>query len=316
MKLSWSKWVVTVCLCGVLGATWACEGDFNLSISFVTPQRADDTQTQTVALMDDSRVVVDNHNGSTRVTVDPAATAATVEITKVALAEDQDAADELLTKIEVAVTPPSDGDHALRISAPRPDAAADSEGDFHFEVTDDELNVTGVLHSRRVALVKLLITLPPGHAVEVTQKNGAIRAAGLDVASSLSTDNGSVRALNATGDITVRTDNGSVRVEDHRASLDARTHNGSLEINLDSLGASQEIVGRTSNGCIELDVPMDIDAELRAETDHGMIEFDPDDFDAHSDLSYHHHHLAVTLNDGGPSIKLNTDNGWIDIDGR
>src|SRR5262245_14657744 len=93
-------------------------GDFTLNVRL--PKRAEHSETQKIALPDAAAVVITNDVGSTRVEVDPAATQATIEITRVALADSQAAADDLLTKIVVTVTPPSEADNTLRISAPRP----------------------------------------------------------------------------------------------------------------------------------------------------------------------------------------------------
>lgn len=310
-----NKWTVTLCLCAVATSLWACEG-FSLNITFVTPKRATTSETRNAAMPADAGLVVNNENGSTHIIVDPAATQAQIEITRIALAEDQAGADELLTKIVVTVTPPTAEDNTLRIDAPRPPEATGSGNDFDFELSEDVLVITGVLSTKAVAIVELRITLPPAHAVSATQTKGFLRAAGLDRASALTATNGSIRVLDAIAAVTAQTDNGFIHTRNHAASLDARARNGSLEIDVQALAADQQIVGRTQNGHIELDVPHDIDARLSAVTENGIIGFDDIDFDHIADLTHTSTTVTATLNDGGPTINLRTENGLIDIDGH
>jgi len=315
MRTYRSKWITVWCLCAVAGSLWACEG-FILNITFVAPKRAEATETQNAAMPADAGLVVNNENGSTHIIVDPAATQAEIEITRIAIAEDQAAADDLLTKIVVTVTLPTAEDNNLRISAPKPPEATGNDNDFNFELSEDVLVITGVLKTKAVAVVELRITLPPAHAVDATQTNGFLRAAGLDRASSLTGENTSIRVLDATAAVTAETDTGFIHTRNHAASLDARTRNGSLEIDVQALAAGQQIVGRTQNGHIELDVPHDIDAQLSAVTENGIVGFDDIDFDHIADLTHTSTTVTATLNDGGPTIDLRTENGLIDIDGH
>jgi hypothetical protein len=289
--------------------------DFTISLSFVTPEKAESTETLTAAMPDGAKIVVNNRNGSTRVTVDPNATEATLEITRIAFGADQEEADALLENIVVTVTPPTAEDNTLRVEAPRPDVASENDGDFQATLIDDELHITGIMNTRRVAIVKLRITIPAGHAVEVTNYNGAVRAVDLDTASTLTSRNGSIRTIDATANLTIETNNGAIEVEGHRGSLDVETHNGRLEIEVRSLAADQQIRAETKNGMIRLELPSDIDAELSAETNNGLIVFREREFDGVTNLEMERRTLTATLNGGGPTIDVETHNGMIDIDG-
>ncbi len=308
------KGVVVVAACVGLAIIWACDG-FTFSFTFSVPKSAEATATQYLAMPAGAGLVVNNENGSTRVTVDASISQAEIEITRIALADTEAEADDLLEKIVVQVTAPTGGDNNLRISAPKPEEATGHDADWQFELVDDELNITGVLNSRLVAIVRLRIKIPPNHAVDVTSQNGAIRAVNLDTASSLTTGNGSVRVRNASTNVTVRADNGAINVEDHRGTLDAQTDNGSLDVNVDALAAGQQVIARTQNGNIEALLPSDIDAELTAETENGFVDFDRDDFDDVPASDIRTRRVTATLNGGGPTIDLDTGNGWIEIDG-
>lgn len=307
--------IITLGSCLALTAGLSCDS-FTLNISFVRPERAEDTSTQTATMPAGARLVVANENGSTRVSVasDPAATDATIEITRIALADDQAAADALLAAIVVTVTAPTAEDNTLRISAPRPDAATGATGDLQFNLEEDELNVTGVLGSREVAIVRLRITIPAGHEVEVTNENGAIRTVDLDTAGTLAGENTSIRSSDATANLTITTENGAIDVEGHRASLDAQTHNGHVSIEVRALAADQHVTGQTDNGMIELHLPPDLDAALSAETENGFVAFDRDDFDAAGVTVQSTRRVEATLNDGGASVEVQTQNGMIEVD--
>ncbi len=305
------KRIIGLSACCLLASLWACDG-FTFSFTFVTPQTAEAVATQTAAMPGGAKLVVNNEVGSTRVTIDPGATQMTAVITRIAVAEDQTEADELLTKIIVTITETAD---QITIDAPKPAEATGVDTDFSFELVDDELNITGIVNSRRVAVVNLRITIPPTHQVEVTNYNGAIRTVDLDAAAVLTSHNGRIHTIDTTAALSLETYDGSIKVEGHRGSLDAETHNGKLDIELRTLAAGEHVIGQTHNGRVELDLPSDLDAELSAQTDSGPIEFENGDWDDVSDVSWSSWHgLTATLNNGGPTIDVSTHNGRVEID--
>lgn len=315
MSLRRSLRFCSLAACCTLASIVACD-TVSFNITFAIPKRATAVDTQHVALPDGARVLVNNENGSTHISVDPAAVDARIEITRTAYGRGQADADELLDKIVVTVTPPVDPENVLKIDAPTPSEATSDESSFQGTFNDDELNITGIIGGGQVATVGLRITLPPGHGVEVTQGNGAVRASDLDTESTLRTDNGRVRVMDAAAKVTIRTDNGSVDVEDHSGSLDVETDNGSVDIEIQSLVGEQKVRAVTDNGRIDLTLPRDIDADLSAMTDDGFIRFDLTDFDSVDHATATGRSLVATLNGGGPPIHLETDNGLIDIEGQ
>ncbi len=313
MGISRKKALAAFCLALPLTCLLACES-FSINFTFITPKTASATDTFNIDLPAGAGVVVDNENGSTRIEVDQNATQATIEVERKAYGGTQEEVDALLADIVVTITEPTAEDNTLRIDAPKPAAASSAESDFEFSLVDDELNVTGVLRTRLIAAVRLRITLPPGHGVEVTQVNGAIRADDFDTAATLQTERGSIRVMDATGDITALTENGSVDVKDHDASLNVETDRGSVNLEVRALDAGEQIVVRTDRGTIRCRLPHDIDAELDAEADRGVVDFDLTDFDSISNLTATFDSIVATLNGGGPQITLETDHGVIDID--
>jgi len=287
----------------------------DVQVSIILPNSATASDTQEIAMPDGARLVVNNEIGGTRVEVDPTATMATVVIHRTAVADTQEEADELLTKIVVTVTAPTAGDNTLRIDAPTPDEATGTQGQFQFNTANGEFQITGLTSSVSVAHVNLRITLPPGHEVEVTHKVGTIRAIGLDAESTLMTTTGAIRSQLGKAAIIAETTTGAISIESHDGSLNLRTQTGAVSIELTGLGADEEVFARLTVGSISLDLPEQIDADLTAITELGEVDFDNDDFAQVSNLTETNDSVEATLNDGGPTIDVRTGLGDIDIDG-
>lgn len=297
------------------GTLAACEG-LQLSINFAIPRRATDVVTQKIDMPAGARLVVHNTVGSTRVTVDSAVTQASVEITRIAVASSQPAADDLLSKIVVTVTPPSGADNTLTIDAPTPAEATSDESQFSIETRDDEVTVVSISGSIRVAQVQLRITLPPGHAADVTQTTGSVRAVALDTDSTLTTVTGSIRTIGCATKITAAAKTGSVRVDSHTGALDVETDTGSVDMEVLAIAAGQSILTRLGTGSIELTLPKNVDADLKALTETGHISFFKREFNDTSNVTQSRTSLTATLNDGGASVDLRTETGSIDISSR
>lgn len=291
-------------------------GGLQLNLNFKIPKRAQDSNSRMVTMPAGASLVVVNDVGSTRVTVDPAATKATVEVTRTAYADTQAAADDLLAKIVVTITEPTPGDNVLGISAPKPAEASDSGADFSVTTNEDEVTVISINNAVLVAQVQLRITLPPNTAVDVTQKNGPIRAVTLDTDSRLETTNGSIRALGSEAKITGLTDVGAIVVSSHRGGLDLSTHAGSITAEVLDLNTSESLIARTETGAIDVTLPRGVDADLEALTETGSIDFSKRRFTATSNVVQTRSTLSATLNDGGAVIDLRAEVGSIEINSR
>jgi hypothetical protein len=311
MKMSCTKQAV-VLACLALSLLSACDS-LDLSALFVTPVTSEASRTQTVSISDGARLVVNNDNGSTRITVDSDATEATIKIARIAYAQDEATADTLLDEIAVTVTEPTWLNNTLTIDAPRPASATNDENNFSVDLSGDQMEVTGILLAQQVAVVQVTITLPAGISVQATHKNGVIRVTGLDSDTTLTMENGNVRVLESAADVTVAVTDGQVIVSDHEGSLDADVDNGAIKIEVASLSSSEEIKARAANGQITLTVPKDIDADLTAETAEGTVSFDEDDFDDVSNVNQTQDFVTATVNDGGPTINLYSENGLISV---
>lgn len=302
--------------CSTLVAIMGCYpfGGFSFTLQFITPSKAESTETNTYTLPEGALVKVTNDVGSLRVTVDQSATQATLEVTKVALADSEADADALLAEMVVAVTEPTEQDNTLTIVAEQPDSATDDSSNFEFSVDGDQITIQSIVGSVVVAQYRLRLTLPPGHGLQAVQKVGPIKTIALDTASTLETQAGSIDAVATQAALTATSQAGNIEVEAHQGSLDAGTEAGSVDIEMASLAAADLVKVRVEAGGIDLRLPSTLGASLRALTEAGNISFAPDDFAATSDVTDTRVFVEATLNGGGGSIDVRTEVGSIDID--
>jgi hypothetical protein len=231
----------------------------------------------------------------------------------VATADTQEAADALLAEIVVTVTPPTDADNTLRIDAPRPADATGNVTQFDASFTEDEIHISLITTSTRIAQVRLRLTVPPGHPLTAVQESGDLTVIAPNSPVSLTTTNGTVRVTSAAAPVTIQTTNGDVRVAAQSGSLDTNTQNGSVNADVLALAAGDHVTCATSNGSIQLELLPNINANLSVATDNGLVLVDLFNFDSFSVASHTQETLNATLNAGGPLIDLRTHDGMIRI---
>ena len=141
--------------------------------------------------------------------------------------------------------------------------------------------------------VRFTVRVPRGVAFRGRTVNGGIKADGLAAPVDAETVNGDVRLSGE----------GSARAE---------TVNGSIHAALTRAAGSEPLEFETVNGSIELVLPPDVDADLRAETVNGDID---SDFPLESRSSHRHppHTARAKLGSGGRTLKLETVNGSIEV---
>ncbi len=294
-----------------LGTT--CSGDFFFSFTFIKPDKAESTQTQTAELPAGTPVRITNDIGSTRVTVDPNATGVTIQILRTALASSKAEAEALLDEMTVSVTPPAGDGDALVLHAIRPPEATGDVAQFQATITEDEISVVAILGSVRVATYRLRITLPPGHEVQLVQEVGEVRVVGLDAPSTVTARAGSVRSVAGEAELDIAASAGNVRVLSHRGSLSLDLEAGSAYVDLVSLAAADSVNVRTEAGDIDILLPADVNALLAARADAGRVRFRVADFHAATNVTASRTRVAATLGAGGPPIDLRALAGNIDI---
>jgi hypothetical protein len=308
------RMVSAVLLCGCVGfaALVGCM-PFGFSLQLITPKSAESTTTTPYTIPTGAGVKVVNEIGSTQVTVDPNATEVTVEVRSIALAGSQDDANSLLAEMQVTVTEPNDANEVLLIEAKRPAGTTLDSGEFNWSVSGDEMNITAIAASVKVALFRIRITLPAGHAVQVEQEIGKVLAAGLDMPGTLRSQAGSIRSTRATASLTARAKAGSIAVENHTGSLDLLTETGGISVEILGLGATDAVSCTTQSGGISLTLPSNINAKLTAQSHFGRVNFWAGDFDTTSDVTDTRSFVEATLGTGGATIDAEADAGSITI---
>jgi hypothetical protein len=126
------------------------------------------------------------------------------------------------------------------------------------------------------------------------------------------TVNGGIQAEGLAAPVDVETVNGDVRLG-AEGSARAQTVNGSIRASLARAAGSDPLEFETVNGSIELALPADLDADLRAETVNGDIQ---SDFPLDSRSSRRDGPPTSArgrLGSGGRSLKLETVNGSIEV---
>lgn len=244
-------------------------------------------------------VRIHNSNGRTRVTGEDRDD---IEVTafKVARAESQEAAADLLEKIRVVFSETEDG-LDLEVETPRK-------------------------WNRRGA-ANLCVRVPRSTMLAVSAANGKVLVEGIRGAVKARSTNGAASVCDVVGDVDVatsnakvacrcirgrlmaRSSNGKIEIEEHCGSIDASTSNGLIRARLDEIG-KEGINLATSNGRIVLDLPEELDAEVDIRVDNGIVRNDRELDHTTRETGGR---VLGRIGSGGPLIKLRTSNGSISL---
>lgn len=313
-RISWKRLgMLTVALAAVTLLTGqTCTGGFGFAL--VVPRTAEATETQSIAMPAGAVLRVKNDIGSTRVTVDPTATEATVEIKRVSQAGNQDDADAVLAEMSASITTPTAGNNALVITAEPPPSATSDPSEFTATVTDEGLVVTGVFTHRIVAKFEIFVTLPAGHRVEIEHGFGGVRTIALDTPSTVDLRSGKYKSVNASTSITATVNAGDIEFDSHTGSVNANLEAGQIDLEVLDLASGDNVLIRIESGSLDLELTRELDAVLKAVSGLGAVSFRPSDFTAATVATQTLTRVEATLNAGGPSIDAAIDVGQIDID--
>ena len=123
------------------------------------------------------------------------------------------------------------------------------------------------------------------------------------------TVNGEIRAAGLQSNVEVQTVNGSIRVSTTGRAL-ASTVNGSIDASMGTADWGEDVAFSTVNGGITLDLPAEVNAELRASTVNGDI---ISDFPVTVRGRFGPRRVSGTLGRGGHELELETVNGSITL---
>jgi len=276
-------------------------GDFLRSLLSGIPwrERAEDTESRTLAAPRSGAIRIDNANGRTRVQGEERDDIA-VELHKVARAESEEEANALLGEIRLVTREEED---YLLVEFDIP-GRWNRRGrvDVDLRVPRD-LRVEVVAANGRICLSGLRGSL------RAKSSNGPIRIEDVVGDISVATSNAKVKTTGTCGRLTARCSNGKIELEEHSGSVDASTSNGTIHCHLDRLGEGGVVLA-TSNGRIVLELPEDVDGDVDIRVDNGVIrssrEFDGSGTERSG-------RMKGTLGKGGIPIKLRASNGTISL---
>ena len=189
------------------------------------------------------------------------------------------------------------------------------------------------LDVRKYSGVSFEVTVPKQAAVRVDTSNGAITIRGIEGQFNLDTSNGAIDLIDLSGVVAadtsngaidvhgfagalnLETSNGAIDIEDAEAAVNARTSNGRIDFSGILVGDSHSL--RTSNGAINVEVPLDADITFDASTSIGSISTNLQlmgDTEGRSwNASMNSHSMQSTQRQ---TLQLRTSNGNIRIEGR
>jgi hypothetical protein len=222
--------LLIACLVAAAGAASACDvnvadGNFNVGLA---SGKATDTWTRTYKLPAGGRLDLRNTNGG--IIVEPAADGAPLEVTaeRTARSSSDEAARELLKKIEI----------------------------------HDETTANGVLIETRAPKtsgrdghdVKYTVKLPAGVKLEARTVNGGIELHQVNAEANVTTTNGGIKGEGLAGPVEARTTNGGIDVAVASATgpITLETVNGGISLEVPS-NLSADLSAHVTNGGIHVD---------------------------------------------------------------
>ena len=193
---------------------------------------------------------------------------------------------------------------------------------LRYSSSDQSLDV------RKYSGVSFEVTVPVQANVEVDTSNGAITIRGIEGQFELDTSNGAIDLSDLigvvdadtsnghidvngfSGVLNLETSNGAIDIEDTEAAVNARTSNGKIDFSGILVGDSHQL--RTSNGTIEVRVPVDASITFDASTSIGSISTS---LALVGDTEGRDWNAALNP-PATQSLELRTSNGNIRIEGR
>ena len=271
----------------------------NLLSEMPWSEKAEAEEKRLFSVPDGQTFRVHNSNGRTRITGEERDDIEVVAY-KTGRAESADAAEQLVSDIQMAVTEIG-GRLDLDVEVPR--------------------------KWNRRGSANLCIKLPREMEVWVAAANGRVEVEGIRGVVRAKSTNGAAKVCDIIGDVEIattnakvscaftcgkllaRSSNGKIEIDQHRGSVDASTSNGLIRASLEDVGADGVQLA-TSNGRIVLDLPEVVDADVDIRVDNGVIRSDRDVIAKGRETIGR---LLGRLGAGGKLVKLRTSNGSVSL---
>jgi DUF4097 and DUF4098 domain-containing protein YvlB len=149
-----------------------------------------------------------------------------------------------------------------------------------------------------------------GGEVQARTGNGRVQVSGTDGVVHVATGNGDVDVHDAKASVRVTTGNGRVNVVTAEGPVDARTGNGDIDVRMSALRSGESMGFHTGSGSVRVTLPVNYTGELDATTGNGEIR---SDFELKVQGRLTPHHLRATIGGGGPTLRLTTGNGQVEL---
>jgi len=146
--------------------------------------------------------------------------------------------------------------------------------------------------------------------LELRTSGGDVTVDGVDGMLQIATSGGRIDVSDVTGDVEARTSGGRVRVHDVGGRVEVSSSGGPISVRF---SGQPEGTISTSGGGIEVEFDEDANLDLRARTSGGRVSID-DDFYVRGSVRRSEVHGEV--NDGGPSLDIQTSGGNVRIQAR
>ena len=189
-------------------------------------------------------------------------------------------------------------DNVIRVEAR--DANADSRNSFAYNTY------------RRARLV---VTVPDSSTVRARTGDGSITVNDVRGTVEADTGDGLIRLVRVNGEVNARTGDGRINVSGQLSRVRARSGDGVISVHADegsSTSADWDLA--TGDGLVELEVPRGFGAQLDAQTGDGRVTVRHADYQGDRTVSPRGR-LRTTLNEGGATIHIRTDDGAIVVKG-
>jgi hypothetical protein len=186
---------------------------------------------------------------------------------------------------------------------------------IRLDVRDDDANYQNSLAFSNFRRARLVVTVPEASTVRARTSDGAITIRDIEGTIEADTGDGVIRLDQVQGDVNARSGDGRIIVSGRLSRVRARSGDGSITVHAgDGSVTSADWDLATGDGAVTLEVPDNFSAELDARTGDGRITVRNRDSQGSRNPSPRGR-LRTTLNGGGHTVHIRTDDGAIIVRG-
>lgn len=220
---------------------------------------------------------------------------ASVQITRIARANEDRDAEALLKEMEAEVT----------LSPGRIEIVS------RFPKRTETVGFWDILGQRVTSMnIHYHVKVPARTGLDLETTNGELEVKGTTAGLKGRTVNGAVQVRGVRGSVEVQTTNGSIQLSGIEGSTLAGTTNGTITAELRQIDASGKVVLSTTNGNVTASLPGNLKANVDAQTTNGRVRVA---YPVTKRGGSTARSLHATIGGGGVEVNLRTTNGHIVI---